>query len=60
VPRNPSLLASFRAHHHLEGIHSEQCIQYVLKYCAKNSHAGRTSLQNVLYEGYSVTRINKL
>jgi hypothetical protein len=60
VPHNPSLLASFRGHHCLEVIHSEQCIGYVLKYCAKNSDAGWISLQNVLYEGYSVTRVNKL
>jgi hypothetical protein len=32
VPRNPLLLASVRAHHCLEVIHSEQCIGYVLKY----------------------------
>jgi hypothetical protein len=60
VPRNPLLLASFQAHHCLEVIHSEQCIGYVLKYCAKNSDAGRISLQNILYEGYSVTRVNKV
>jgi hypothetical protein len=60
VPRNPSLLASLRAHHYLEVIHSEQCIGYVLKYCPKNSGAGRISLQNVLYEGCSVTQVNKL
>jgi hypothetical protein len=60
VPHNPSLLASFRAHHCLEVIHSEQCIGYVLKYCAKNSDAGQISFQNVLCEGYSVTRVNKL
>jgi hypothetical protein len=60
VLHNPSLLESFRAHHCLEVIHSEQCAGYVLKYCAKNSDAGRVSLQNVLYEGFSVTRVNKL
>jgi hypothetical protein len=60
VPHNLSLLASFRAHHCLEVIHSELCIGYVLKYCAKNSDTGRISLQNVLYDGYSVTRVNKL
>jgi hypothetical protein len=60
VPHNLSLLASFRAHHCLEVIHSELCIGYVLKDCAKNSDAGRVSLQNVLYDGYSVTRVNKL
>jgi hypothetical protein len=60
VPHNPSLLASFRVHHCLEVIHSEQCIGYVLKYCAKNSDAGRISLQNVLYEGYSLTWVNQL
>jgi hypothetical protein len=60
VPHNPSLLASFRVPHCLEVIHSEKCIRYVLKYCAKNSDAGRISLQNVLYKGYSVTRVNKL
>jgi hypothetical protein len=47
---NPSLLASFRAHHCLKVIHSEQCIGDVLKYCAKNFDAGRISLPNVLYE----------
>jgi hypothetical protein len=60
MPHNPSLLVSFWAHHCVEVIHSEQCIGYVLKYCAKNSDAGRISLHNVLYEGYSVTRVNKL
>jgi hypothetical protein len=60
MPRNPSLLASFRAHHCLEVIHSEQCIGSVLKHCAKNSDAGRISLQNVLYEAHSVTQVNKL
>jgi hypothetical protein len=55
VSHNPLLLASFRAHHCLEVICSEPCIVSVLKYCAKNSDAGRISLQNVLYEGYSVT-----
>jgi hypothetical protein len=59
VPHNPSLLGSFRAHHCCEVIHSEQCIGYVLKYCVKNFDAGRISLQNVLYEGYSLTRVNK-
>jgi hypothetical protein len=44
VLRNPSLLVSFRAHHCLEVIHSEQCIRYVLKYCAKNPDAGGISL----------------
>jgi hypothetical protein len=44
VPHNPSLLASFRLHHCLRVIHSEQCIGHVLKYCAKNSDAGRISL----------------
>jgi hypothetical protein len=43
VPHNPSLLASFQAHHCLEVIHSEQCIGYVLKHCAKNPDAGRVS-----------------
>jgi hypothetical protein len=57
---NLSLLATFRAHHCLEVLHSEQCVGYVLKYCVKNSDAGGISLQNVLYEGYSVTRVNKL
>jgi hypothetical protein len=60
VPHNPSLLASFRAHHCLEATDSEQCVGYILKYCAKNSDAGRISLQNVLYGGSSVTRVNKL
>jgi hypothetical protein len=60
VPHNPSLLASFRAHHCLKVIHSKQCLGYILKYYAKNSDAGRISLQNVLYEGYSITRVNKL
>jgi hypothetical protein len=60
VPHNPSLLASFRAHHCLEVIHLEQCIGYALKYWAKNSDDGRISLQSVFYEGYSVTRVNKL
>jgi hypothetical protein len=60
MPHNPLFLASFRAHHCLELIHSEQCIAYVLKYCANNSDAGRISFQNVLYEGSSVTRVNKL
>jgi hypothetical protein len=60
VPHNPSLLTSFQAHHCLEVTHSEQCIGYVLKHCAKNSDARRISLQNVLYEGYSVTRVTKL
>jgi hypothetical protein len=60
MPHNPLLLASFRAHHCFEVIHSEQCIGYVLKYCAKNYDAGRISLQSVLHEGYSVTRVNKL
>jgi hypothetical protein len=60
VPHNPSLLSSFRIHHCLEVIHSEQSIGHVLKHCAKNSDAGRISLQNVLHEGYSVTRVNKL
>jgi hypothetical protein len=60
VPHNPSLLVSFRAHHCLEVIYSEQCIGYVLKHCVKNFDAGRISLQNVLYENYSVTRVNKL
>jgi hypothetical protein len=60
VPHNPSLLASFRTHHCPEIIHSEQYIGYALKYCTKNSGAGRISLQNALYEGYSVTRVNKL
>jgi hypothetical protein len=60
VPHNPSLLASFRAHHCLKVIHSEQYIEYILKYWAKNSDAGRIFLQNVLSEGYSVTRVNKL
>jgi hypothetical protein len=59
-PHNPTLLASFRALHCLEVIHSEQCIRYILKYYSKNSDAGRKSLQNVLYEGYSVIRVNKL
>jgi hypothetical protein len=54
------LLASFRVHRCLEVIHTEQCIGYVLKYCLKNLDAGRISLQNVLYESYSVTRVNKL
>jgi hypothetical protein len=35
VSHNSSLLSSFRAHHCLEVIHSEQCIGYILKYCAK-------------------------
>jgi hypothetical protein len=60
VPQNPSLLASFRAHHCLEVIHSEQSIGYILKYCTKNSDVGRISLQNVLYEGHSVTQDNQL
>jgi hypothetical protein len=60
VPQDSSLLASFRARHCLEVIHSEQYIGYVLKYCAQNSDAGWISFQNVLYEGYSVTRVNKL
>jgi hypothetical protein len=60
VPHNSSFWASFRAHHCREAIHSEQCIGYILKYYAKRSDAGRTSLQNILYEGYSVTRVNKL
>jgi hypothetical protein len=55
VSHNLLLLAFFRAHHCLEVIHSKQCIRYVLKYCAKNSDAGRISVQNVLYEGHSVT-----
>jgi hypothetical protein len=54
------LLVFFRIHHCLKVIHSEQCVGYVLKHCAKNSDAGRISLQNVLYEGYSITRVNKL
>jgi hypothetical protein len=60
VPHDPSLLASFRGHYCLEVIHSKQCIRYILKDCARGSEAGRISLQNVLYEGYSVTRVNKL
>jgi hypothetical protein len=35
IPRNPSLLASFRAHACLKVIHSEQCIGYLLKYWIK-------------------------
>jgi hypothetical protein len=35
VPDNPSLLASFRAHHCVEVIHSEQWIGYVLKYAQR-------------------------
>jgi hypothetical protein len=60
MPHDPSLLALVQACHCLEVIHSEQCNGYVLKYCAKNSDAGRISVQNVLYEGYSVTRVHKL
>jgi hypothetical protein len=60
MPHNPSLLASFRAHQCLEVIPSEQSIGCVLKFCAKNSDAGWISLQNVLSEGYSVTRVDKL
>jgi hypothetical protein len=60
MPHNSLLLVSFRAHHCLEVIHLEQCIGYVLKYCAKNSDTGWISLKNVLYEGCSVTRVNKL
>jgi hypothetical protein len=60
VPDNPSLLAFFRVHHCLEVIHSEQCIGHALKYCPKNSDAGRISLRNVIYEGYSITGVNKL
>jgi DNA polymerase III delta prime subunit len=60
VPHNTLLLTYFRCHHCLEVIHSEQCIGYVLKYCSKNSDSGRISLQNVLYEGHSVTRVEKL
>jgi hypothetical protein len=60
VPHNSSLLESFRAHHCLEVIYSEQYIGYILKYCAKKSDARQKSPQNVLYEGDSVTRVNKL
>jgi hypothetical protein len=54
------LLAYFWCHHCLEVIHSEQSIGYVLKYCSKNSDAGRLSLRNVLYEGHSVSKSGKL
>jgi hypothetical protein len=60
VPHNPLLLASFRCHHCLEVIHSEQCIGYVLKYCSKNSDAGRVSVKDFLYEGHSVSISDKL
>jgi hypothetical protein len=60
VPHTPLLLASFRAYHCLEVIHSEQCIGYVLKYCAKNYDVERILLQNALNEGHSFTRVNKL
>jgi hypothetical protein len=60
VLHNPLLLAYFRCHHCLEVIHSKQCIGYVLKYCSKNSGAGSISGQNLLYEGHSVIRSDKL
>jgi hypothetical protein len=60
VPYNPLLLAYFRCHHCLKVIHSGQCIRHVLKYCSKNSDASRISVQNVLYEGYSVSKSDKL
>jgi hypothetical protein len=60
VFHNPSLLASPRAQRCLEVIQTEQCIGYIFKYCTKNSDAGWISLENVLCEDYSVTRVNKL
>jgi hypothetical protein len=59
VPRHPLLLAYFRCHHCLEAIHSEQYIGYVLKYCSKNSDAGRISVQSILYEVHSLTHSDK-
>jgi hypothetical protein len=60
VPRNALLLAYFRCYHCLEVIHSEQCTGYVLKYCSENSDAGHISVQNVLYEGHSISKVDKL
>jgi hypothetical protein len=60
IPNNPELLAHFRSHHCLEVIHSNQCISYVLKYCAKNSDSGHIALESVLYEGHAVTKEQKL
>jgi hypothetical protein len=60
VSQNPLLLAYFGCHHCLEVIYSEQCIGYGLKYSSKNSDAGCISVQNVLYEGYSITPLREM
>jgi hypothetical protein len=54
VPHNARILASFRCHHCLEVIHSDQCIGYVLKYCANNTDEGAMAIQQVLYDGRPV------
>jgi hypothetical protein len=60
VPHNALLLAYFRCHHCLEVVYSEQCIGYILKYYSKHSDARRILVQNVLYEGHSVSKVDKL
>jgi hypothetical protein len=60
VLHNPLLLSYFRRCHCFKVIHAEQCIGHVLRYSSKNSDFGGMSLQNVLYELYSVTRVDKL
>jgi hypothetical protein len=49
----------FRSHHCLKGIHSEQCIGYVLKHYPKNSDAGRISLHNVIHKEHSCSWIDQ-
>jgi hypothetical protein len=60
VPHSPAILSKFRSHHCLEVIHSDQCIGYVLKYCAKNTDQGEVMVRNVLYEGRPVNRSQPL
>jgi hypothetical protein len=60
VPHNPTILAAFRCHHCFEVVHSEQCIGYVLKYCAKNRDVGEVGIHEIRYEGKVVKREQRL
>jgi hypothetical protein len=60
ILHNLLLLAYFRYRYCLEVIRSEQCIEHVLKCNSKNSDSERISLQNMFYEGSSVTASDKL
>jgi hypothetical protein len=60
VPHNPALLAEFRCHHCLEGIHSDQCMASVVKHCANNTDKGTVCVESVRYVGYPIKSNQKV